>query len=1223
MENIFKTDLLKPGILKILISLSIPVAFLVAIIFFFNSVYNELLNYSNHSTKTDKVYAGFRNLGNEINIAATGNSKLLVPDKELSGSSLLYTDSQRIVKHLELLKANVKDTINVRIVRQLNKEILAELPWLLGIKDLDSGIQIGTPSHFATLHHINLLIDSGIKRTSFLLDSRRKEFENSILDLLAWIIIFFILSVIFLVYTSYHFYKERSKTKIKGIELETNEKRFRTLVSKSADIIAVFDKNMAPIYHSPSAERFLGYDCEENKNGIEMDDVHPDDKTRLEHLINEVNSEPDKVVDSLFRVKHKSGTYLWLEGTFVNLFHDPEVQGILANLRDISERKKAEEELLISIKEISDYKYALNESSIVAITDQKGIIRHVNENFCTISGYSQEELIGQDHRIINSGFHSKEFIAELWKTIANGNIWKGELKNKAKNGSYYWVDTTIIPFLNNQSKPYQYVAIRADITKRKEGEENLRQSLKELSDYKYALDESAIVAITDQKGIIKHVNENFCTISGYTKEELIGQDHRIINSGFHSKEFIAELWKTIANGNIWKGELKNKAKNGTYYWVDTTIIPFLNNQSKPYQYVAIRADITKRKEGEEYLSQSLKELSDYKYALDESAIVAITDQKGIIKHVNQNFCDISGFTIEELVGQDHRIINSGFHSRQFMRDLWKTIANGGIWKGELKNKAKGGKYYWVDTTIIPFLNPEGKPYQYVAIRSDITSRKNGEEEVQHKTRQINDILDRIDEGFIALDKEFRYTHANKKIGKMTGRDPGSLIGKYVWDEFPEAVGSITYKAFEQAYKEQRYICEVDYYAPYDLWQENHIYPSEDGIVVFIRDISSQKKQEQEISSAYKRLSFHFNNSPLGVMEWEPSGNILQWSEQAETIFGWSAEELIGKNVSNMELSVPENAALDEQLTLKLLNGEIERVIGSSKNKTKSGRLIYTEWYNSVLKDDEGKVISIVSLINDVSARKEAELLIQRLNEELESKVVIRTEQLEQANRDLEAFSYSVSHDLRAPLRAVNGFSMMLQELYRDKLDERADRLMGTIVSSTVSMGMLIDDLLKFSRLGRKELTIQPVNMEALLRDCLQEIGLSNPELNAEIEIETLPPCLGDRLLIRQVWMNLIINAIKYSSTVDSPRIVISFKETEHTVTYLVNDNGVGFDMQYYDKLFGVFQRLHRQSEFEGTGIGLALVKRIIDKHNGKVWAEGEISKGATFYFTLSKYKKSW
>lgn len=193
--------------------------------------------------------------------------------------------------------------------------------------------------------------------------------------------------------------------------------------------------------------------------------------------------------------------------------------------------------------------------------------------------------------------------------------------------------------------------------------------MEKLADFKYALDESAIVVITDQKGIIKHVNENFCRISKYNAEELIGQDHRIINSGYHPKEFIKGLWTTIANGKIWKGEMRNRAKDGTIYWVDTTIVPFLNGEGKPYQYVAIRSDITERKKGGEKLTMTLKEISDYEYALDESAIVAIMDQKGIIRHVNDNFCKISKFTVGELIGQDHRVINSGYHSAEFIREL--------------------------------------------------------------------------------------------------------------------------------------------------------------------------------------------------------------------------------------------------------------------------------------------------------------------------------------------------------------------------------------------------------------------------------------------------------------------------------------------------------------------------------------------------------------------------
>lgn len=289
------------------------------------------------------------------------------------------------------------------------------------------------------------------------------------------------------------------------------------------------------------------------------------------------------------------------------------------------------------------------------------------------------------------------------------------------------------------------MAIRSDITKRKESEKELQKKINEVSDYQYALDESAIVAITDQKGIIKHVNHNFCKISKYSKEELIGQDHRIVNSGYHTKEFMQGLWKTIANGKVWNGEVKNRAKDGTLYWVDTTIVPFLNEEGKPYQYVSIRVDITDRKRGEEEFQEIIRQIEDYKYALDESSIVAVTNQKGIITHVNDNFCKISKYSKEELIGQDHRIVNSGYHSKEYIRALWVAIANGKVWKGELKNKAKDGTLYWVDTIIVPFMTAEGKPYQYVAIRTDITERKNRELEklknaraLESKNRQLMD-----------------------------------------------------------------------------------------------------------------------------------------------------------------------------------------------------------------------------------------------------------------------------------------------------------------------------------------------------------------------------------------------------------------------------------------------------------------------------------------------------
>ncbi|MFI5161934.1 MAG: ATP-binding protein [Sphingobacteriales bacterium] len=237
---------------------------------------------------------------------------------------------------------------------------------------------------------------------------------------------------------------------------------------------------------------------------------------------------------------------------------------------------------------------------------------------------------------------------------------------------------------------------------------------------------------------------------------------------------------------------------------------------------------------------------------------------------------------------------------------------------------------------------------------------------------------------------------------------------------------------------------------------------------------------------------------------------------------------------------------------------------------------------------------------------------------LDNKVKERTVQLELVNKELEAFSYSVSHDLRTPLRAINGYSIMLKEDYEAKLDSEGKRIIGNVITNARMMGQLIDDLLAFSRLGKKELVKAKIDMQLLAINVVNELLQNDTELNYHINIGLLPPAEADHGMIKQVLINLLNNAIKYSSKNAHPEIELGARDEETRIIYYVKDNGVGFDMAYAGKLFGVFQRLHSQEEFEGTGVGLALVKRIIDKHKGEVWAEGEENIGATFYFSLPK-----
>jgi PAS domain S-box-containing protein len=268
---------------------------------------------------------------------------------------------------------------------------------------------------------------------------------------------------------------------------------------------------------------------------------------------------------------------------------------------------------------------------------------------------------------------------------------------------------------------------------------------------------------------------------------------------------------------------------------------------------------------------------------------------------------------------------------------------------------------------------------------------------------------------------------------------------------------------------------------------------------------------------------------------------------------------------------------------------------------------------STLPDSTGQPYAVFGISTDITRVKAVEEELQKLNVELEERVNLRTAQLESVNKELESFSYSVSHDLRAPLRGIIGFTAMLEEDYSAQLDEEARRITSIIKRNTLKMGHLIDGLLTFSRMTRQDIMKTNIDMGKMVTEIINELALEN---GIEWAIPALPAVKGDFNTLRQVWINLISNAVKYSGNKAHPHIEIGSFLQEGQTAFFIKDNGVGFDNKYKDKLFRVFQRLHSSEEFEGTGVGLALVEKIISKHGGKVWAEATVNQGACFYFSL-------
>jgi PAS domain S-box-containing protein len=886
---------------------------------------------------------------------------------------------------------------------------------------------------------------------------------------------------------------------------------------------------------------------------------------------------------------------------------------------DITAQKKAEQNL-----EKSEERFGLLVSNVkdysIVMLDPDGRIISWNSGAENIKGYQENEIIGKSFELFYTEEDARngEPYYNLEMAREYGHFEK-EGRRIKKDGSQFWANVVLTALKDEQGKLYGYSKITRDVTERKKNQEQLEflsRQINQSNDSIYTVD-------TDLK--IKSWNKGAENLYGFTQEEVLGKDpNTVLKTTITNKELDAAI-ETMAENDYWTGELQRQTKTGTAIYVHSSSSTVRDSENKITGYVAVSFDITAQKK--------LREQVNYLASIVEQSAEAIFSRGLDRKFIswNKGAEKLYGYSSEEVIGKTAAELGLTRLTNEEILALEKQLMETGRWEAEMNYYHKDGSVFFGAATGSSIKNEKGEEVSFNFIVKDISVRKQLEDQlkksneelekkIEERTQEIyknekrfRALIENNSDIISLLDKSFRVFYRSPSASRIMGwtneetaindnkesihPDDAERIENMI-QELIKNPGKPVNGLFRKLHKQKHYVW-LEGIAVNLLHDENV-----KAIVFNFRDVTGRMEAEAVIAETLKEKNIILESIGDAFFAVDKNWTVTYWNRVAETALGVLKQQIVGKHLWDIFSDSVDSLSYKKYA---------QAIATSQVVHFEDYYNALNKWYEiSAYPSENGLSV----YFKDITERKKTQQEILELNTRLEEKVTRRTKELLKANEEMEAFSYSVSHDLRAPLRAIIGFTAILEEDYSSKLDAEAQRITSIIKKNTLKMGHLIDDLLTFSRMGRQDIIKTTIDNNNLVSEIIGGMDNNGHAHSIEWAIHTLPCIKADINTIRQVWVNLISNAVKYSSNTHHPKIEIGSLKHKGQTAFFIKDNGVGFDEKYKNKLFKVFQRLHSAEEFEGTGIGLAIVEKVVSKHGGKVWAEAEVNKGAEFYFSL-------